>query len=90
MVRGCQKRIVYLKNTCSEVFEEAYFVVRDDALATLCECDMVKEANRILDECMSLDEAEDGWHKIFDVIKRRIIPFLLGISVGMITVILIK
>ena len=29
VVRGCQKKIVYLKNTGSEVFDEAYFVVND-------------------------------------------------------------
>jgi hypothetical protein len=32
MVRGCQKKIIYLKNTGSEVFEEAYFVVRENEL----------------------------------------------------------
>ena len=29
MVRGCQKKIIYLKSTGSEVFDEAYFVLSD-------------------------------------------------------------
>jgi hypothetical protein len=90
VVRGCQKKIVYLKNTESEVFEEAYFVVRDDALADNSECDMVKEANRILDECISLEDTESSWHKILNFTKHRIIPFLIGVSVGMIIITIIK
>ena len=61
MVRGCQKRIIYLKNTGSEVFDEAYFVVNDKALGYgIAECDMVKEANRILDECTFIEEEKSN------------------------------
>ena len=90
VVRGCQKRIVYLKSTGSEVFSDAYFVVRDNALSDICECDMVKEANKILDECVSLDEKMSLGQTVFEIVKRKIIPFLLGTVVGMIIVILIK
>lgn len=90
VVRGCQKRIVYLKSTGSEVFSDAYFVVRDNALSDICECDMVKEANKILDECVSLDEKLSLGQTVFEIAKRKIIPFLLGTVVGMIIVILIK
>ena len=51
---------------------------------------MVKEANRILDECVSLDEKLSLGQTVFEIVKRKIIPFLLGTVVGMIIVILIK
>ena len=90
MVRGCQKRIIYLKSTGSEVFDEAYFVVRDEALSNIGECDMVKEANRILDECISLDGSTEGVRVIPELIKRKAIPFFTGMVIGIIIAILIK
>lgn len=50
MFRGCQKKIIKLKNTGSGVFDEAYFVLKDVAAESpyLTETDMVKEANRII------------------------------------------
>ena len=90
MVRGCQKRIVYLKSTGSEVFSDAYFVVRDEALANIGECDMVKEANRILDECISLDEGHSHGRIVLNFIKRKIIPFTCGMALGITIAILIK
>ena len=90
MVRGCQKKMVYLKSTGSDVFEEAYFVVRDGALAGVDECDMVKEANKILSECVSLEEKCSARQKIKGFIKKWITPFLGGMTVGIIIAILIK
>ena len=90
MVRGCQKRMVYLKSTGSEVFDEAYFVVRDDALVNFGECDMIKEANRILSECVSLDENVSPWQTLWVFIKGKIIPLFVGILIGILLAILIK
>ena len=91
MVRGCQKKIVYLKNTGSKVFDEAYFVVCDKALGEENrDCDLVQEANKILGECVSVDEKIGAKQKIKILIKVKMLPFLLGIITGVITVILIK
>lgn len=49
MVKGYQKRVVFMKNTGSEFFDEAYFVVCDSQ-GTPSEEDMISEANRIIDE----------------------------------------
>ena len=46
MIKGCQKKIIHLKNTGSPYFEEAYFILKDDG-SLPCENDMVKEALRI-------------------------------------------
>ena len=77
-VRGYQKKVIYLKNTGSPLFDEAYFIVSREGEATgLAEGDMVYEANRIIDE--SLDGESGGERR---VMLRRILgfglPFLLG------------
>ncbi len=49
MLKGCRKNVVYVKNTDSELFEEAYFIVSDKtAIKNKCENDMLKEASRII------------------------------------------
>lgn len=50
MVRGTQKRIVYVKNTGGAVFEEAIFVVKDGKETGLSDGDMLGEATRIIEE----------------------------------------
>lgn len=51
-MRGYQKRVIYLKNTGSRNFEEAYFVVRDtnDGVRPDSASAMIDEANLIIDE----------------------------------------
>ena len=92
MVRGCQKKIIYLKNTGSEVFDEAYFVVNDKALRNgFAECDMVKEANKILDECAFIENETTGIAiRILTEFKRIIIPIFIGITIGVIVTLIIK
>ena len=52
-MRGCQKRVVFLKNTGSSIFESAYFVLKEDSVNKgdpFSYTDMVHEANRIIEE----------------------------------------
>ncbi|MBR4293071.1 MAG: hypothetical protein IKT54_05615 [Clostridia bacterium] len=50
MLKGCQKKIIMLKNTGSEIFDEAYFILSDSAIASRCsQSDMIAEANRIVE-----------------------------------------
>lgn len=48
MVRGCEKRIYYVKNTESEIFDEAYLILRRGKRQTDAGCDMDAEARRIV------------------------------------------
>ena len=91
MVRGCQKKIIYLKNTGSEVFDEAYFVIGNKGLAQeLVERDLIEEANRILDECISQEEAVGTWRKIKRFLRAKVLPFTLGVACGIAVILLIK
>lgn len=76
-MRGYQKRVVYLKNPGSAIFEEAYFIIRERPDGDDDEKTIMDEANRIIEENSS------GGRK-----KRRgrflgvFLPFTLGITVG--------
>lgn len=76
MIKGCQKRIVFLKNTGSEYFDEAYFVLKPDALER-DEADIVSEATKIAN--MALDRGSRGLKH--ERIK-RLGFFALGLAIG--------
>ena len=81
MVKGCRKSIVYVKNTGSEYFKEAYFILNEGDLALPEERDLVREAARIIEEKYSQeDEKRKG---ILNKIKQNLIPFLIGLGVGL-------
>ena len=49
MIKGCQKRVIWLRKTGSELFEEAYFIMSEAACRRAPgEADMIKEANRLI------------------------------------------
>ncbi len=49
--KGCQKRMIMLKNTGSDIFEEAYFILKENKnRGYTSENDMIKEANRIVSD----------------------------------------
>jgi hypothetical protein len=50
MLRGCQKKVVFLKNTGSQVFEEAYFVIKPEFEA-ISEYEIISEATKIANGC---------------------------------------
>ena len=88
MVKGCKKSIVYLKNTGSEIFKEAYFILNEGkGLSILCERDLVSEAARIIEE----NSAHTGGKKkgFKRVIKRNALPFFLGLSVGIVGIVIL-
>ena len=77
-MRGYQRKVIFLKDTGSHLFDEAYFVVsRRGEEAKIDQSDMILEANRIIKE--SLEGKEQ---RLRGEGKRRfngfIIPFFLG------------
>jgi hypothetical protein len=50
-MRGYQKKVIYLKNMESDLFEEAYFVIKDSLEGSNGSTEsLVDEANRIIKE----------------------------------------
>ena len=89
MVRGYQRRVVFLRNTGSRMFEEAYFLLREDEGGeSYTSQDMISEANRIIDENLSEERENNGFlRKAFNIIKRHALSFLIGSVCGGISVI---
>lgn len=83
MVRGCQRRVIFLKNTDSKIFSEAYFII-DDRVDTraLTEGDMVREANRIIDESLErrgeIGEPRARFSRVATFLFRHLPAFLIG------------
>ena len=73
MVRGYQKRIIHLKNTESAVFDEAFFLVNERSSKGMCERELIREANRIVDD--SLREKENRANKIREYFLRAVFLF---------------
>ena len=90
MVRGCQKKIIYLKNSGSNLFEEAYFVIKNDSqYEEMSECDMIEEANRIINESFYQEELDTLGRRIISFLKKYIVPFVIGAVVGVAIALLI-
>ena len=84
MVRGCQRKVIFLKNTESKIFSEAYFIVDDKAPDT-AEGDMIREANRIIEENLRATRDESrklGLRQIVGAILRSMPAFLAGAGVA--------
>lgn len=59
-MKGYQKKVIYMKNTGSRHFEEAYFVLRSDLEKENSSCvEMIEEANRIIEE--NFDQRKGGF-----------------------------
>ena len=77
MLRGCQKRVVYLKETGSKFFEGAYFLIKPELEIKENDCDIVAEATKIANGVCSEWSCE---RKRSDFIKPLI--FSLGVLIG--------
>lgn len=54
MIKGCTKRVIVVKDVRSDVFEEAYFILRPSQQGNAPEKsrnDILTEANRIVSTC---------------------------------------
>lgn len=73
-MKGYQKKVIYMKNTGSRHFEEAYFVLRSDSeKENSSGIDMIEEANRIIEE--NFDQRKRG---ILYSGRWYILAFLVG------------
>ena len=59
-MKGCHKRVIYMKNTGSDVFEEAYFVVKDGGGSLTYDGDFLSEAKRIVEENKGIGARKRG------------------------------
>lgn len=79
MIKGCQKKIIHLKNTGSPYFEEAYFILKDDGASLPAENDMVREALRIAESSKARGNSSFSKNLIPALIGAAAASFLFGI-----------
>lgn len=48
MLKGCQKKVIMVKDPCSRYFDTAYFVVKSDLPKSTKSSDMLTEAHRMI------------------------------------------
>lgn len=53
MLKGCQRKIIMVKDLGSSYFESAYFVIKGDLPEIANDSDMLAEAHRIIADCSS-------------------------------------
>ena len=76
MIKGAQKQMIVVRTGHSHYFDEAYFVLRREMRAPHCKRDMLREANRILEEA-ALPHPDPK-----NVRRFRLLPFLIGLLCG--------
>lgn len=82
MIKGCQKRIIMINDTGSDIFDQAYFIVKDgENEKKTSKSDMIREANRIIDENL-LGAYFSGQKKQRSARKYGRTTFLLGALCG--------
>lgn len=89
MIKGVRKDVIFLKNTGSRVFEEAYFILKDTA-DVHSYSDLAEEARRII--VSNVLSPESAFSKIGARRKEVIIRFACfaaGIAVGAVLVVLL-
>jgi hypothetical protein len=81
MLRGYQRRVIFLKNTDSELFEEAYFLLRDGSSQKKDGRELIDEALRIIDKKTGGNKRRRKGDRLAQLL-RLIIPFLIGALTG--------
>lgn len=78
-MKGCKKNVVMIKGGASDLFEAAYFIMRDTDRAH-AKRDIVEEAKRIIEE----NELKTTPYFVKERTKAKIIIFLYGLIFGLV------
>ena len=86
MVRGCEKRIYYVKNPDSEIFDEAYLILRrQEKGKRISPRDIEREAMRILSSAEGTGNAPRERRD-----RRQLKAFLAGALLSALTILAIS
>ncbi len=81
MIKGCEKRIIFLESTKSKYFDQAYLVMKDD-IYTCDEGKILNEAERIIFGAESIKN--DKKSKRLKGLWKNILFFSIGFSFGLV------
>jgi hypothetical protein len=81
-MKGCQRKVIFLKNTGSELFDEAYFILsRESEREEISEDSIVLAASKIISQQIELEGKEKRSKKI-KLLLLLCVPFLLGCALS--------
>lgn len=85
MIKGCNKRVIVMKETGNAMIEEAFFILKPEAAKTgVTEGDIIKQANYILEKSLASDKLHGLSHHA-KVKNRQTLPaFFSGAVIGVI------
>lgn len=88
MIKGCQRRIIMVKDTGSRYFDSAYFVLRHDLPKDSRESDMLAEAHRMINTYTPDGQAlaAPNAYKSMFCEKKKIPAALMGILMSLLSV----
>ena len=79
MVKGFNRRVVVMKNPDSKFFDEAFFVVKENAVFSKFERSPIESAKKIISDMEK--ENKKSKSQVFEIIK-AVFFLALGIAVG--------
>ena len=82
MIKGCEKKIIFLENTKSKYFEQAYLVIKDD-IYTCDEGEILGEAERIIFGAEGCKKAKKKQKRNMLDIWRGVLSFCFGLLSGL-------
>lgn len=82
MVKGFNRRVVVMKNPDSKIFDEAFFVVKENAVFSKSERTPVETAKRIIRD-MEKENKKTKNTKFFEIVK-AVFFLAIGIAIGII------
>ena len=88
MLRGCQRRVIHLKDPKSQLFDEVYFIVREqnENQTPASFSEMMKEAHRIIKDNLPEEERiKRARRRVWSLVG---VSFGLGVSVSVLFLLL--
>ena len=82
MIKGCHKQIVFLKNTGSPIFDEAYFILKPQAYNKK-ESDVILEATRIINDLNGSQPKKQERKRVVSSVAYLILGTVLGVTGAM-------
>ena len=86
MIKGCNKRVIVMKDTGSEVIEEAFFILKPHSVkGSFSETEIMKHANSILEKsCYSTAFSPLSMNTVSGAKRSGSVSFLWGMALGVV------
>lgn len=79
MIKGCQKKIIKVKDTGNKYFEEAYFIIKNECLGSdINQYSIIKDATDIVNDYITLVKPKRKRKRLY----KHLLCFIAGLLLG--------